>query len=189
MKKAWVVGFVSLLLVGCGEQSTFEKLIKEDLIDAESAKFRDLVISDNKSRACLSYNAKNRFGGYAGWSFAVFEKKEAGWHLTLLEGFADQCAEPYFTAMDEAQKAKKLAEVEFVEMVATWNQISKTEALTLSSSDSCRKLKWEYELEKSMVAHLKTIKSSTHRAEVAVDTVLEKIKSSDACKVATKNRH
>lgn len=185
-----IVAVTSLLflLTGCGEQSTFEKLIKADLIDSESAQFRDLVLSDNKSRACLSYNAKNRFGGYVGWSVAMFEKREAGWHLTVLNSSPMNCSEPYFTAMDESEKAKKIAELEFVEMVATLNQISKPEALTLSDSQSCRMLKWNYGFESGMIAYLKHLKSSSARSEAEVDKVIEKFKGSDACKISKKSK-
>ena len=51
----------------------FNRLFEEQLIDAESARFRDVNLHDGGLRLCGLVNARNRFGGYVGWrKFSAF---------------------------------------------------------------------------------------------------------------------
>lgn len=60
---------ISLAMVGCNlwtSDSKMKSIIKEKLIDGESAQFSDLKYNKAGSYVCGYVNSKNRMGGYAG---------------------------------------------------------------------------------------------------------------------------
>lgn len=70
---------LSLALTGCGEQSAIEDAIRANLRDPDSAKFRNLVVSQKKATACIEWNAKNAFGGYGDWDVARLKNIGGSW--------------------------------------------------------------------------------------------------------------
>lgn len=77
MKKYLVIGVMFLL--GCSGESTVKNEVKAQLIDPDSAKFRNIHIFKN-GNYCGEVNAKNSMGGYSG--FVVFYKSEGRTYLT-----------------------------------------------------------------------------------------------------------
>lgn len=68
--KRWTLMLVApaLLLSACGEKAEIKTIVKDHLIDPDSAKFGEILISQNGEYACALVNAKNRMGGYTGES-------------------------------------------------------------------------------------------------------------------------
>lgn len=66
---------MALSLAGCGEEGAVQKAAKKSLIDPDSAKFGKFTHVD--SLACLDFNAKNKYGGYTGFTTYIFWKVES----------------------------------------------------------------------------------------------------------------
>jgi hypothetical protein len=64
MKKFLICLPLAITLLGCGEESKIRDLVRENLKDPDSAQFKDFIISNNDSVACITWNAKNSKGGY-----------------------------------------------------------------------------------------------------------------------------
>lgn len=73
---------LSLLLLlpiaACGK-SAAEAVVKQQLIDPDSAKFGEFTKSPDGKHACLAVNSKNSFGGYTGEQQWMLEKTGSGW--------------------------------------------------------------------------------------------------------------
>lgn len=68
---------ISITLFACSSESTpFKNAIKEIAYDPNSLEFRDLVIGEYESKACIQVLGKNRLGGYTGWQYVSFKKPE-----------------------------------------------------------------------------------------------------------------
>jgi uncharacterized protein YcfL len=61
MRKSYV-GVIALLLFGCSSET--ERLVKEQLIDPQSAQFSEVATKNGIT--CGLVNSKNRMGGYTG---------------------------------------------------------------------------------------------------------------------------
>jgi len=81
------------LLAGCGDASKLKSIVKENLIDPDSAKFGDLVMDKTGHWACLEVNAKNRMGGYGGTQLARFTKDGDDWALVGIDENYTWCTE------------------------------------------------------------------------------------------------
>lgn len=65
-----------------------KQAVIDSLFDPDSASFREGYIVGN-DRACLAFNAKNRFGGYVGFKQAVLVKSDDTWvNLTAEDSLA-----------------------------------------------------------------------------------------------------
>lgn len=75
------------LLAACGNspQMDIENAIRSQLKDPTSAVFKDLRISKGGRYACVSWNARNGFGGYGDWSTARLRLRESGWGIKEIE--------------------------------------------------------------------------------------------------------
>lgn len=94
MKKFTII-FMLITLSGCfnNEESAVKKAVLNGLKDPESAKFGQFKLIDN-DRACITVNAKNAFGGYAGDKQAFVMKKSGSWFLLNTGDISqEQCAE------------------------------------------------------------------------------------------------
>lgn len=103
--KKFALLFSVLFIASCGDSSELKSLITERLTDPESVQFRDVVISENKQRACVVWNARNRMGGYGDWQLAEFEKIDSQWTATSLDGIYVDCTQAYFQMLDETKIA------------------------------------------------------------------------------------
>ncbi len=74
-----------LLLSGCSQQSAVEEVVQNHLKDPTSAIFKDYVASDGNQYACISWNARNSFGGYAGWDVAFLKKVDGDWTVESMK--------------------------------------------------------------------------------------------------------
>ena len=79
---------VSIAIAGC-DNLTFDSSIKQavraELKDPDSAKFKDEIVV--QTRACISVNAKNSYGGYTGAKIAHLKKLESGnWYVETFDG-------------------------------------------------------------------------------------------------------
>ena len=152
MRNYCILGLVLLLLAGCGEQAKLEKLVKSRLRDPESAKFKDFIVSDKKTRACLIFNAKNGFGGYGSWSVAEFQKTADVWEVKSLDGHESNCSDLGFKALDTGEQVLLDSRVEFIRLVAKLNEISEHDAKKVAKWGRCPDLALSYELHASGLA-------------------------------------
>ncbi len=75
-----IAALAVLTLSGCGESGEIKRSVKDALIDPDSARFRgDVVKSKDGNVACIEVNAKNKFGGYTGFSSAILRKSDGKW--------------------------------------------------------------------------------------------------------------
>jgi outer membrane murein-binding lipoprotein Lpp len=91
----------AILLAGCGEQTNVESAVREGLLDGKSAEFRAFVVSADKKIACIAVNAKNSFGGYAGWQYVEL-RNGSGWSISKMGQDSTRCSAQYFQLRDEA---------------------------------------------------------------------------------------
>ena len=70
-----IFGILMLIfLIGCGDSSEIKSIIKNELNDPDSAKFKEIVFSKNGEIACISWNARNQVGGYGEWKYTLLFK-------------------------------------------------------------------------------------------------------------------
>lgn len=105
MSKNGFVILLALSLAACGQSSAIENAIRENLKDADSAKFKDLVISDSGDYACIVWNAKNSLGGYGEWSISRLRKVDSSWQIIDLNTDQSYCTEQAFARRQEADGA------------------------------------------------------------------------------------
>lgn len=81
----------AFILAACSSspQADIEAAVRSNLKDPASATFRDLRLSAHNTYACISWNAKNGFGGYGEWSAAKLIHTKSGWQVKDLEIRAD----------------------------------------------------------------------------------------------------
>ena len=83
MKAFILIATIVLCSLACSKSN--EQLIKEAviarMIDPDSVKFGKITVLQNK--ACATYNAKNRFGGYIGDQQAYMEMDEGQWKYIM----------------------------------------------------------------------------------------------------------
>ena len=97
-----VAGLSSLLLSGCSQSSGVEDAVRSNLKDPESAKFKELMLSDSGHFACVSWNAKNSFGGYGNWDTALLKKTDLGWVVENMK--IEGCSE-HVKQIEDLEKA------------------------------------------------------------------------------------
>ena len=117
-KKCIIFFSLFLFLAGCGEGSKIEKVISQRLKDPNSVQFKDMFVSSDGKRACITWNAKNSMGGYGEWDVAVLNKANSEWEVETMEGgSSDQCTQNsldirdnFDRVMDETIAAAKTTE-------------------------------------------------------------------------------
>lgn len=73
------------------ERSLIISAVNQNLFDSDSAKYRDIYLIQN-SYACAEVNAKNRFGGYTGFTNVVLAYLSGSWiPLESLKNFYFSC--------------------------------------------------------------------------------------------------
>ena len=95
-----------LALVACSSspQQDIEAAIRRHLKDPASATFQNLRVSKYQSYACISWNAKNGFGGYGEWSLARLIHTQSGWQVKDLELKGDETTHCDQDALDFSEK-------------------------------------------------------------------------------------
>ena len=66
------------------EKLQITQAVQRSLIDAESARFGEILVLPNKY-ACVAVNARNRFGGYTCFQMAFAGMMEGAWHYLTTE--------------------------------------------------------------------------------------------------------
>lgn len=90
MKRLILCTVAALGLSACGESSQIKNVIKDHLVDADSAKFRgEVKYSADKKRACIEVNSKNKMGGYTGFNAVVVDKIDGKWDVPMSMDSAD----------------------------------------------------------------------------------------------------
>jgi len=107
-----------ILLAACGQGGQIEKAVREKLKDPDSAKFKDLVVSENGERACVVWNAKNSMGGYGDWDVAELQKINSSWKVNDMRGNESNCTPVGFKALDAIPKAQFEATQKALEMLS-----------------------------------------------------------------------
>jgi hypothetical protein len=77
----FLAGLVAVALVGCGStelKNQAKAAVSANLRDPESVQFRNLTVGKTKANGaayvCGEYNAKNGFGGYAGYERFMWDE-------------------------------------------------------------------------------------------------------------------
>jgi|GEM_PF-1855615 hypothetical protein len=90
-----LITWAGLSLSACGESTEMQNVIKPKLKDPDSAKFGKHSVIATKSGAtfaCMTVNAKNSMGGYAGDKQATLYKGKNGWvHIGFLDMNQETC--------------------------------------------------------------------------------------------------
>lgn len=102
MKSVWLSILTALFLTGCSEQSSVEEVVQNHLKDPTSAIFKDYVVSDGNQYACISWNAKNSFGGYTGWEVAYLKKMDGVWTVDSMKHAP--CSEEDLNSFEETER-------------------------------------------------------------------------------------
>ena len=110
------------------DQQQIEAIINDNVIDPTSVLFGTVVISENSNRACIEYNAKNTFGGYAGKSIAEFKKAHGVWSVIELKGSSYNCDTKGFKLLDIYDEAHLKAEETLVDVFQKTRSMSKKDA-------------------------------------------------------------
>ena len=101
---------VLVLLTACDSamlDDPMKKAVRETLKDPDSAKFGEKFVIE--SRACISFNAKNSYGGYTGATNAHLQKlSNDNWYVDTLDGKG--CSELVLRRQLIIDKANKDAE-------------------------------------------------------------------------------
>lgn len=107
--------YVSCLIVllffvtACGNtDSQIESLIRDRLLDSNSAQFKTIVKSASGSRACAIWNAKNTMGGYIEWQYTKFSKSGGNWVISKVKEDSEFCTKEYLYWQDEYDKYSNL---------------------------------------------------------------------------------
>ncbi len=93
---------IALAAFGCSSDNTdVENVIKQRLKDPESARFQSIAMNSAKNIACVTWNAKNSFGGYGESTLSSLRKTADSWQIDNLEVQDDYCTQQYLDALDE----------------------------------------------------------------------------------------
>lgn len=93
----------TLLLTGCSEQASVKEAVQYHLKEPSSAEFKDYVASDGNQYACISWNARNSFGGYTGWEVAYLEKMGGEWRVRSMKH--EPCSQENLNSYEETDMA------------------------------------------------------------------------------------
>jgi hypothetical protein len=131
------MGLFSVAFANADEFEIEKELVKQDLIDADSAKFQKLsrvVNSKNEDAVCGEVNSRNRMGGYAGFkNFVVLESK-----LVIFEGTdnLDKVYKLSGCAGPDAELITRLSDEAVFNCSVLWNMIINTTIMGESTSSA-----------------------------------------------------
>lgn len=124
MKRAWIILAIAASITGCDSyqfDNSIKKAVRAELKDPDSAKFKDELVV--RTRACISVNAKNSYGGYTGATIAHLQNLGSdNWYVETLNGAPcyahvlewklaiDKANDEAEKALIDKLKAKKLIE-------------------------------------------------------------------------------
>jgi hypothetical protein len=88
MKIAWFILAITVGILGCDGpafDNSVKKAIRAKLKDPDSAKFGNEIVV--QTRACISVNAKNSYGGYTGATIAHLKNLGSdNWYVETFDG-------------------------------------------------------------------------------------------------------
>ncbi len=136
MKVALIIFVIAVGIAGCDSpafDNSIKKAVRAKLKDPDSAKFGNEIIV--QTRACISVNAKNSYGGYTGESIAHLKKNVGSdtWYVETVEG--EPC---YATVLDgklAIDKANEEAEKTLIEKLKAKKLVGATVQSTYSIED------------------------------------------------------
>ena len=91
--------FLLIFLFGCGSKVDIENVIKLNLNDPDSVKFKQVLVSKDATRACTIWNAKNGLGGYGNWKITELRKTKGAWEVSDNEMDPDLCTEDFYLSL------------------------------------------------------------------------------------------
>lgn len=172
MKIEWVILTVIVGVAGCDSpalDSPIMKAVRAELKDPDSAKFKDELVV--RTRACISVNAKNSYGGYTGATIAHLRNLGVdNWVVETINGEpcyshvleeklaidkANQEAEKSFI---EKLKAKKLIGANVQDLYSIENEkcrefaldIMASTRLAIEAKNEEQKRGWQYQVNRKM---------------------------------------
>jgi hypothetical protein len=153
VSKGLYVFLMCLGVVSCGDGTGIEEKIRKNLNDPDSAKFRDVVVSESGRRACVGWNAKNMMGGYGEWKFARLEKKDSDWFVENMDIPESECSKLSLKAIDVQGSAWIEASQRAIDMLQKARSITRAEAIELAkeSGGECGALSFQYSFDFSML--------------------------------------
>lgn len=112
MRRFFVVAAVFAIVAGCGNAVDYgiQSAVRERLKDPDSAKFEETRKYENF--ACVSYNAKNGYGGYAGVSWALLKNTGSRWQVLDMD--QDSCYSHELQRLAHIDKASADAEAKMI---------------------------------------------------------------------------
>jgi hypothetical protein len=88
MKNTWFILAITVGILGCDGpafDNSIKKAIRAKLKDPDSAKFGNEIVV--QTRACISVNAKNSYGGYTGATIAHLKNLGSdNWYVETFDG-------------------------------------------------------------------------------------------------------
>ncbi|WP_445773837.1 hypothetical protein [Shewanella sp.] len=136
----WIFIFMGFSAASCVNADEFlieKELVKQKLIDADSAKFQNLsrvVNSKNEDAVCGEVNSRNRMGGYAGFSnFVVLESKFVIFEGT---GILDNAYKLSGCAGPDVELITRLSDEADFNCSVLWNMITNTTIMGESVSSA-----------------------------------------------------
>ncbi len=137
MRKWFFIPAVAFVSFACsGEKSAIERVLKEVLIDPASAIIGKVVISEDSLQACITYNSKNKFGGYVGQRIAKLKKLSEQWTIKDTDVYAFSCTNAGFKEADKLDAlfhAPKEAQAAAEELEALLEALSEAREVAVSA--------------------------------------------------------
>jgi len=99
MKKSLILSIMilALTLSGCeNDKNEVIKVVDNLLIDPDSAKYKDFISNKDNTLSCITVNAKNRLGGYTGYTIVELKKFDKKWEVITMDGSLEKCTKRHF---------------------------------------------------------------------------------------------
>lgn len=135
---------LSLALYGCNEESRVQETVRSNLKDPDSAKFENLFVSKDGTRACINWNAKNGFGGYGGWATAELRHDADAWIVVKMEGHDINCNDEAVAINEKVETVKKEALKNAFDWIQKSRNLSDAEMRLAYMPKDCRMKAFAY---------------------------------------------
>jgi len=98
-----------LVISGCSQDASIQKVIRSSLKDPDSAKFGKVLYFEDS--ACYEVNAKNSMGGYTGTKISILKKFNDEWHVvTFEETTLERCIDTLKNLKENKERGMRLNE-------------------------------------------------------------------------------
>ncbi|MDH0142397.1 hypothetical protein [Aquipseudomonas alcaligenes] len=144
MKRNAAIIFFALAIYGCNDESKIQDSVRSKLKYPESAKFENIFLSKDGTRACIKWNAKNSFGGYGEWSTAELKNNEGTWIVENMQGYDFNCSDEATTLNERVESAKKEALQKAFSLIQKSRNLSDEQMSLTNMPRDCRAIAYTY---------------------------------------------